>query len=142
MSQRILEQLSPDECFGLVASTHVGRLVYIDELGPVALPFNYAAVGREIIFRVEASTMNHVMSQAALAFEVDHVDEEHGTGWSVLLRGSAAEVPIERVSELLHRAHGEVPKPWAAGIHNTWIRLSPETVTGRRLGEKHDDLSY
>ena len=42
MPQRELEDLSPDECFRLLAAARVGRLVYQDDLGPLAVPVNYA----------------------------------------------------------------------------------------------------
>ncbi|HME77643.1 MAG TPA: pyridoxamine 5'-phosphate oxidase family protein, partial [Mycobacterium sp.] len=45
MTQRELEDLSPDECFRLLATARVGRLVYQDDLGPLAVPVNYAMAG-------------------------------------------------------------------------------------------------
>lgn len=53
MIQRELEDLSPDECFRLLAAAHVGRLVYQDDLGPLAVPVNYAMDGQDIVFRIE-----------------------------------------------------------------------------------------
>ncbi len=73
------------------------------------------------------------MQQPMLAFEVDHVDEDRKSAWSVLVRGVGAEVDLERVPALL-RAMDRHVTPWAAGIHNVWLRITPHTVTGRRLG--------
>jgi uncharacterized protein len=134
MTQRELDDLSPDECFRLLAAAHVGRLVYQDDLGPLAVPVNYAVAGHDIVFRVEGGAKRAAMQQPMLAFEVDHVDEERKFGWSVLVRGVGAEVDLERVPALLRAMDGHGPTPWAAGIHKVWLQIVPHTVTGRRLG--------
>jgi len=134
MTQRELEDLPPDECFRLLGAAHVGRLVYQDDLGPLAVPVNYAMAGHDIVFRVEGGAKRAAMQQPMLAFEVDHVDEDRKFGWSVLVRGVGAEVDLERVPSLLRAIDGHGPTPWAAGIHNVWLQIVPHTVTGRRLG--------
>jgi len=134
MTQRELEDLSPAECFRLLAAAHVGRLVYQDDLGPLAVPVNYALAGQDIVFRVEGGAKRTAMQQPMLAFEVDHVDEDQKSGWSVLVRGVGAEVDLERVPALLRAMDGHSPTPWAVGIHNVWLQIVPHTVTGRRLG--------
>ncbi len=48
-----LEVLSPDECFDLLAAARVGRLMYHDDLSPLAVPVNFALAGHNIVFRVE-----------------------------------------------------------------------------------------
>ncbi len=134
MTQRELEDLPPEECFRLLAAAHVGRLVYQDDLGPLAVPVNYAMAGHDIVFRVEGGAKRAAMQQPVLGFEVDHVDEERKFGWSVLVRGVGAEVDLERVPALLRAMDGHGPTPWAAGIHKVWLQIVPHTVTGRRLG--------
>ena len=134
MAQRELEDLSPDECFRLLAAAHVGRLVYQDDLGPLAVPVNYAMAGQDIVFRVEGGAKRAAMQQPMLAFEVDHVDEDRKCGWSVLVLGVGAEVDLERVPTLLQAMDGHFPTPWAVGIHNVWLQIVPHSVTGRRLG--------
>jgi len=133
MSQRDLERLSEEECLGLLGSTSVGRLVYLDEVGPTAVPVNYAMAGRDVVVRVEGGAKQAAMQQSVLTFEVDRIDEESRSGWSVVVRGTGREVPIETVSSLLHRMDGRFPTPWAFGVHNVWLQITPETVTGRRL---------
>jgi uncharacterized protein len=134
MTQRELEDLSSDECFRLLAAASVGRLVYQDDLGPVAVPVNYGMAGQNIVFRVEGGAKRAAMQQPMLAFEVDHLDEDRKSGWSVLVRGVGAEVDLERVPALLRTMDGHFPTPWADGIHNVWLQIVPHTVTGRRLG--------
>jgi nitroimidazol reductase NimA-like FMN-containing flavoprotein (pyridoxamine 5'-phosphate oxidase superfamily) len=140
MTQRELEDLSPDECFRLLAAARVGRLVYQDELGPLAVPVNYALAGHDIVFRVEGGAKRAAIQQPMLAFEVDHVDEDQRSGWSVLVRGIGAEVDLERVPALLQAMDGHLPTPWATGIHNVWLQIVPHSVTGRRLGAKRTPI--
>jgi len=137
MTQRELEDLSPDECFRLLATARVGRLAYLDDLGPLAVPVNYAMAGHDIVFRVEGGAKQAAMRQPMLAFEVDHVDEDARSGWSVLVRGAGTEVDLERVPALLRAMEGHGPAPWAVGIHNVWLQIVPNIVTGRRLGAEH-----
>jgi hypothetical protein len=134
MAQRDLEELTPDECLGLLRQARVGRLVYVDDDGPAAVPVNYAVAGSDIVFRVEGGAKQAAMSQPTLAFEVDHVDDDERTGWSVLVRAKGREVDIDEVPDLLRRIDGPPPGPWAAGIHNVWLDLTPTMLTGRRLG--------
>ena len=136
MTQRELEDLPPDDCFRLLAAAHVGRLVYQDDLGPLAVPVNYSMAGQDIVVRVEGGAKRAAMQQPMLAFEVDHVDEDRKFGWSVLVRGVGAEVDPERVPALLRAMDGHFPAPWAFGIHNVWLKIAPHAVTGRRLGKE------
>ena len=64
-----------------------------------------------------------------MAFEIDDIDTEHGTGWSVLVRGTARGVVEARHLERLWSSEATVP--WAAGTRNLFIAITPRTVTGR-----------
>ena len=134
MAQRDLDELSVDECFGLLGAAHVGRLVYLDDGWPVAIPVNFAVADREIVVRVGGGTKQAAMAQPRLAFEVDHIDDDHRSGWSVLLRGTGRELPPDTLPVVIRQRHGDFPKPWASGVHNTWLKITPTAVTGRRLG--------
>jgi uncharacterized protein len=142
MTQRDLEELSTEECFALLATARVGRFVYTDEFGPLAVPVNYAMAGQNIVFRVEGGAKRAAMAQTMLAFEVDHVDHDWRSGWSVLVRGVGGEVDLERVPALLRAMDGHFPTPWAVGIHNVWLQIVPQTVTGRRLGATRTSLAF
>ena len=142
MTQRVLEELSMQDCFDLLASGRVGRLVYVDEQGPVAIPVNYAMAGADIVFRVEQGTKRAALEQPVVAFEVDHIDEGARSAWSVIVRGAAYEVDVDRVPELLGRMGGHPPVPWAIGIHNVWLRVVASGVTGRRLGAPGSSLGF
>jgi len=142
MPKRRLEDLSWDECFMLLGQETVGRFVYNDDLGPAAVPVNYArTAAHEIVFRSDDGSKIRSLQHPGVAFEVDHIDADSRAGWSVLIRGSSQEVAIEHVPELLRRIEGSVPQPWKKGIHKTWVLITPKIVTGRRLaGYAFDDF--
>ncbi|HVN52341.1 MAG TPA: pyridoxamine 5'-phosphate oxidase family protein [Acidimicrobiales bacterium] len=133
MAQRELEPLSEEECFALLGGPTVGRLVYIDDVGPIAVPVNYAVAGRDIVVRVEGGTKRAAMRQPVITFEVDHIDEAARSGWSVVVRGTGREVETAGVASLLQGMGGRFPSPWAFGVHNVWLQITPVAVTGRRL---------
>jgi nitroimidazol reductase NimA-like FMN-containing flavoprotein (pyridoxamine 5'-phosphate oxidase superfamily) len=135
MTQRELEDLTVEDCYALVAGQQVGRLVYLDDLGPLAVPVNYVLAGKDVIFRSEANAHLAAATQPFVSFEVDHVSQDDHSGWSVLLRGKLEMVDIDDAAALIHSMEGAVPAPWAAAVHNTWLRLVPSIVTGRRLGQ-------
>jgi uncharacterized protein len=135
VAQRKLEVLSPDECLRLLGQASVGRLVYVDDIGPTAVPVNYAMAGADIVIRVEGGTKQQAMSQSILAFEVDHIDEDTRSGWSVVARGPGLELELDRLSSTLDRLQSGFPHPWALGVHNVWLQITPKFLTGRRLGE-------
>ena len=143
VSQRELESLSRRECIELLGQQRVGRLVFNDEIGPVAQPVNYAVSAETIVLRIEGGSKRQAMTQPTLGFEVDHIDPDSKAGWSVIARGVGAEVPLEDVPALLlelRSAGVEPPQPWAAGIHNIWLRLSVNTLSGQRLGRESSSL--
>ena len=67
-----------------------------------------------------------------LAFEIDHVDYEDHTGWSVVAVGTG-EV-VEDPAELGDAGPFWNPKPWAAGNRVLYVRMRWTGLTGRRIG--------
>jgi uncharacterized protein len=130
--QRTIEDLTIEACMALLERESVGRLAFVDPEGPVAVPVNFALAGDLVLFRLEHDSHLGAAIDAPVAFEVDHTDPDTGSGWSVLVRGDAEEVQLERVPELL-RLMTRPPRPWAEGVHNVWVAITPRRVTGRRL---------
>jgi nitroimidazol reductase NimA-like FMN-containing flavoprotein (pyridoxamine 5'-phosphate oxidase superfamily) len=127
-----LTEMTGEECARLLSDGRVGRLGVIADGELVILPVNYVYDGEAVVFRTDAGLKLQSAPQRHVAFEVDDVDEETGTGWSVLIRGYAREITraIDRRSEALLR----LPvTPFAPGEKSHWIEIVPETVTGRRL---------
>ena len=139
MTRRALEEVSSDECFALLGQETLGRLVFVDDLGPAAVPVNYALAGHGIVFRSEDGSKIRASRKRDVAFEVDRIDEVSRSGWSVLVRGTSEEVEFEHLHELLGRIDGYVPLPWKKGVHNIWVVITPREVTGRRLANFADE---
>jgi nitroimidazol reductase NimA-like FMN-containing flavoprotein (pyridoxamine 5'-phosphate oxidase superfamily) len=133
MTQRSIAELSEDECLDRLTEEVVGRVVFTDSDGPGAVPVNYALAGRDIVFRVALDSHLRSVLEPSVAFEVDHVDPEAGSGWSVLVRGAGREVDPADVPDLLRRMEGHPPHPWAEGVHNVWVVVTARSMTGRHL---------
>jgi uncharacterized protein len=125
------QELTKDECFSLLAGQHLGRVVLIDDRGPLALPVNFVLDQHTVLFRTDEGTkLDVAVRRGRVAFEIDGVDEADRTGWSVLVRGEAIEVTdpadLARVRQLpLY--------PWAPGAKGHYIRILPASLTGRRI---------
>jgi nitroimidazol reductase NimA-like FMN-containing flavoprotein (pyridoxamine 5'-phosphate oxidase superfamily) len=128
--------LTRSECFRLLTSHHLGRVVLVDELGPAAFPVNYVVDDRTVLFRTdEGSKLNAALRRGRVAFQIDGMDRASCTGWSVLVRAEAVEVmdsdDLARVRELPLHA-------WAPGAKTHYVRLLPAMVTGRRIAVSDD----
>ncbi|MFT7654286.1 MAG: nitroimidazol reductase NimA-like FMN-containing flavoprotein [Limisphaerales bacterium] len=134
MSQKELEVLKEMESRKLLLTQSVGRFVYSDSEGPAAIPVNFGVHDDDIIFRIGDTSLLRWVLADRVAFEVDDLHPESGTGWSVLLRGQAKEVPIGDVSHMINQMQ-RVPQPVVEGVHNVWVSFKPSSVTGRRLGD-------
>ena len=128
-----LLELTHDECLALLATRQVGRLGVMAENYPLVLPVNYALDRDVIVVRTGSGTKHANMLQANVTFEVDQIDEITHAGWSVLVKGLAREVTLERSEDPADRTMTADPKPWAPGEHEHWMRIIPHYVTGRRL---------
>jgi nitroimidazol reductase NimA-like FMN-containing flavoprotein (pyridoxamine 5'-phosphate oxidase superfamily) len=128
---RDLRSLSGDECRILLRRRGIGRVVFVDARGPVALPVNYVVDHHDIVFRTAAASSIHsTPATGRVSFEVDEIDEEQRSGWSVLATGTVA-----RVDDPADLAHVTMlhPTPWARGPRERYFRLSVQSITGRRL---------
>jgi hypothetical protein len=128
----VLEELTPEECRRLLGGGGVGRVVFVGEAGPAALPVNFALLEGEVVFRTAADgVVARVLGSkgASLAFEVDHVDDALSEGWSVLVRGQAR--PLGEAE--LARVQGLEIEPWAGGVRDLYVRLVSSELTGRRI---------
>ena len=129
-------ELNKDECFALLAGQHLGRVVLVDDRGPVALPVNFVFDQHTVLFRTDDGTKLDAASRGArVAFEVDGADEATRTGWSVLVRGEATEITdpddLARVRQL-------PLSPWAPGAKTRYVRILPSSLTGRRIAVPRD----
>ncbi|WP_108933489.1 helix-turn-helix domain-containing protein [Streptomyces ardesiacus] len=137
--QPVLTRLSEQECWQRLGTHGIGRISYTAGPGrqaPVVVPVNFLVDGRSIVYRTDPAGVAGIRAGEAVAFEADHVDELTGTGWSVLLAGTA-EHPADR-DALEALARRRAAGPWAGGKRDLWVRVLPHRVSGRviqSLGE-------
>jgi nitroimidazol reductase NimA-like FMN-containing flavoprotein (pyridoxamine 5'-phosphate oxidase superfamily) len=128
-----LQVLSPDECYRLLATEQIGRLGVNAEHYPLIFPVNYALDGTVLVIRTDAGTKLSAADHANVTFEVDQIDKQTRSGWSVLVRGLAEAVTGAHRAELVERTHASGVEPWAPGDHGHWMRLIPQGISGRRI---------
>jgi uncharacterized protein len=125
-----LEVLSEDQCRELLATRRVGRFAYNDEHGPVVTPLNYAVNdGAVLIATSPQAQLAKYAAAGRVALEIDDVDQEHHSGWSVLVRGRAEVVEYAD----LPASHQARPTPWVSGERTLYLRIVPTSLSGRRL---------
>jgi nitroimidazol reductase NimA-like FMN-containing flavoprotein (pyridoxamine 5'-phosphate oxidase superfamily) len=129
--RRAVTKLFPGECRRLLEPGGVGRIAFSTAAGPVVLPVNFVCLGGTIVLRTAAGTVIGAHGDDTVAFEVDHVDEALGQGWSVLVRGQAHRVL--QPGELRHVRETAVVVPWADGTRETYVRIVPSQISGRRI---------
>jgi nitroimidazol reductase NimA-like FMN-containing flavoprotein (pyridoxamine 5'-phosphate oxidase superfamily) len=130
---RVVE-LDRDECRRLLAATSLGRLaINVPGWPPVIRPVNYIfdQNSGSVVFRsAQGSKFTASLLSGEAAFEIDGLEPENETGWSVIVVGAVEEitnaVEISRLERLGLR-------PWAPGDKPHWLRIRSTVVSGRRI---------
>ena len=100
-----LQELDEAECWELVRSREVGRVAYVDELGPMVVPLTYTSGEESVLFRVAPySQLARHLPDSRAALEVDDFDYFTRSGWSVVLRGERRDGRERRASVALRIA--------------------------------------
>jgi uncharacterized protein len=123
-------ELTKAECFELLAREQLGRVAFVDDLGPLALPVNFVLDRYTVVFRTDEGSKLDASGGSRVAFEVDGTDAADQDGWSVLVRGEAVEVtdPAE-----LERLRALPLRPRAPGAKRRYVRILPAALSGRRF---------
>jgi nitroimidazol reductase NimA-like FMN-containing flavoprotein (pyridoxamine 5'-phosphate oxidase superfamily) len=123
-----LRDASRKECFEFLESQQVGRVVFDDPDGPVALPVNFTVHDEGVVIATSpTSSLSRYAPGHVVGFEVDEIDEFNESGWSVLLRGVASVLAEGRIDD------DDRPNPWVEGDRTLLIRISCLQVSGRYL---------
>ena len=131
MPETHMEELGDTECRKLLAEEHLGRLAIVEFGGPVIFPVNYVFDRDLVIFRTDpGSKLDAATELERVAFEVDAIDKATRTGWSVVVRGSLAEITDPAY---LARLRALPLYPWAPGPKTRYVRVRPRSITGRRI---------
>lgn len=128
---RRLERLSIPECLARLSRAGIGRIAFAYGPAPVVLPINFALDGVTVVLRTAHDTqLASLPDGEGVALEIDHVDLDDHTGWSILMRGR-----IDRITDPADLEHcHELPLGhYAPGDRQEWRRISPATISGRRI---------
>ena len=106
----------------------VGRLGIATDQAPVVIPVNFSLRDGQVLMRVGAGFFSQAAAGHLVAFEVDHIDSDAGTAWSVLVRGLATLIESPTEVELAAAAHPLVPEPG-----DMVLVVRPDILTGRRF---------
>ena len=121
--------LSESECWDLMKSGSLGRLVTSVDGQPEIFPINYVVQNRTILFRTaEGTKLVSTAINHNVLFEVD--DHNVAEGWSVIVKGMARSL---RTDEDIAEADQAQLLPWIATVKPHYVRIRPMGVTGRRF---------
>jgi nitroimidazol reductase NimA-like FMN-containing flavoprotein (pyridoxamine 5'-phosphate oxidase superfamily) len=130
---RVVE-LDRDECRRLLASTSLGRLaINVPGWPPVIRPVNYVfdQSSGSVVFRsAQGSKFTASLLSGQAAFEIDGLEPEKETGWSVIVVGVVEEITNAAEISRLERLG---LRPWAPGDKPHWLRIRSTVVSGRRI---------
>jgi nitroimidazol reductase NimA-like FMN-containing flavoprotein (pyridoxamine 5'-phosphate oxidase superfamily) len=131
---RGLRVLSSAECLDRVRAAAIGRLAFVDDGVPVVLPVNHGLDDTVIVFRTTwGSKLISVEETGLVAFEVDGIDEDRQTGWSVVAKGVASIVDDDADAARLDRlglhswAGADLGEDWV------WVRILARDFSGREI---------
>jgi nitroimidazol reductase NimA-like FMN-containing flavoprotein (pyridoxamine 5'-phosphate oxidase superfamily) len=127
----IVEELNREVCLRLLSTQTVGRLaVAVSGGAPHVVPVNYTLLRGSIVFRSAPGTKLDLLVTEPVTFEVDWSDPEGRTGWSVVVQGLAYEASDREIdTEDVSLA------PFVDRQNSRWVRLVPQSITGRRIVE-------
>jgi len=126
-----VENLDKQTCLRLLRGVTVGRLaVWVDD-HPDIFPINYRVDHGTLVFRTADGTkLQAATADTPVALEADGIDSDSGIAWSVVVKGQAG--AVKNPEEVLDTA-GLLLFPWQAGKKEHFVRITPDTLTGRRF---------
>lgn len=123
-------ELDPSTCERLLSRGSFGRFAMATPRGPEIVPVNYVVRDGAVVVRTDpAGVLACHASSAPLVFEVDAVDPEYWTGFSVIARGVGEVGPAPEAGSGIPSA-----RPWAEGDRTCEVRMAWTELTGRRVG--------
>ena len=122
--------LSTTEAWTLLREAEVGRLAVIVDGRPDIFPVNHLVDHGTVVFRTAVGTKLAGAAGHHVAFEADGYEPATGSAWSVVIKGEAEHV--NRLYDMLEVV--ALPLfPWHSAPKPHFIRITPETITGRRF---------
>lgn len=129
---RGLRILGLDECLRRLGSQVLGRLAFVHDGEPVILPITLGLDRVGVVFRSSwGSKLQAAIDDKPVALEVDDVDTSSGTGWSVVVKGTAS---VVYDPELVARWEDLRVPDWLPHAEDSfWVRINPLEITGREI---------
>ena len=131
-SERHFEPIGRQQCLDLIESHHLGRIAWQAADLPQILPITYAMLQGSIYFRTLPDGILAELAQpTSVALEVDELDQQTRTGWSIVLHEHSSAVGVP--DELADLWASDSLVPWASGNRTLYIRIRPDRVAGRMV---------
>ena len=134
-----LVELDQAECVRLLLHDIVGRVAVIVDGRPHIVPVTYAAdTNGDVVFRTGPETVLTRVDLEHVAFEIDGIDQQARTGWSVTVHGVGSEITDadDQKARYLRQKLGD---SWAPEPRPRWFAIYPREITGRRLQVATED---
>jgi len=141
MANAELDELSLEECLGLLRASSLGRVAFSVDDWPVVFPVNYRLVeASERTWIALRTRPGNVIDRAPhnVAFQIDGIDPAHHQGWSVLVRGTQHRVDPD-AADFRERFD---PEPWILAERDAWLIIEPFAITGRRLQAAEPEWAF
>ena len=103
--ERHFDAMGRQQCLDLIESHHLGRIAWQAADLPQILPITYAM------------------------HQVDALDQQTRTGWSIVLHGHSS--AVREPDELADMWASDSLVPWASGNRTLFIRIRPDRIEGR-----------
>ena len=129
-SERHFEALGRQQCLDLMESNHLGRVAWQAADLPQILPVTYAMYQGSAYFRTAPdSILAELARPTSVALEVDELDQQTRSGWSIVLHGRTS--AVSEPEALADLWASDFLVPWAVGNRTLFIRIVPERDSGR-----------
>lgn len=124
--------LALDECLERLRTATLGRLAFTHDGDIVVLPVTFGMDGTSVVFRTTwGSKLQAAGDRQPVAFEVDDFDLERGSGWSVVVKGSATTEYDTALTGPWTRLG--VPYLLPDTGDTFWVRVVSEEISGREI---------
>lgn len=127
------EPMLAHECWELIRTAEVGRLGVFTEHYPLILPVNFGLDGDVVVVRTAPGPLLWAADHSNVCFQVDMIDVDTRSGWTVLIRGLAERVGDGHQPAVVERTQQQAAVPWAPGDREEMLRIIPHRVEGRRI---------
>jgi Pyridoxamine 5'-phosphate oxidase len=134
-------ELTEGECWHLLGTVSLGRVVFTQRAMPAIRPVNHLIEERKIIIRthlgaaIAAPALSGTLGEhgkpfgSVVCYEADEIDSVRHTGWSVIATGLARLV----TDPALVKRYSDGLTPWIAGELNQVVEIEPRFINGVRL---------